>query len=1115
MDKWTDIRRKARACHVKALEKSGGDRRAPAILKAALENDDLELRHYGPGTVFSEGVLGTLDRDACLVNVAICDDKRIEHVVIAHEIGHYHLHHDPTNEVSAQPIGLGGDPIEGGSSKVEGYSPREQKEVQADIFAGELLCPSDWLLGEYRDHKRRPSAIAHALQVPESLVVNQMIRALLLPPIRDQEAEEEPRCVIDLDPDQKAAAEWSGGALLVDAGPGTGKTRTLIRRIENLLDGGVNPGEILALTFSNKAAEEMRERLAASKPDAAIEMAVSTFHAFGLELILKWPSGVGRSTKVRVLDEAEALALLEQNLEELPLRYYRNLYEPAYELVHVLKAISRAKDELISPADYLAAARAALLAAQAEGDAEKIEAAGKAIELAQIYEIYDRRLEAADALDFGDLVGLTAKLVNENAGVRQFVSKFKHVLVDEYQDVNLASARLLEALCRFGASAWVVADQRQSIYRFRGAEPSNVARFIEDFQGETISLSHNYRSYKPIVGTFAAFSGSMGQGSVMRGSWNASRADGGEVSLTIAPTLAAEAEAICDRIETYRNAGIAYSDQAILARTHLTLARITGVLEKLGVPLLYLGDLFEREEIRDLLCLMSLGAEPGDVGFIRVATLPAYQATRNDALAVYRWARTNGARISAALSQLDEIQELTDQGRTGLAKLGREIAGLDNLPPWIFLTTWLLERSDYLEPLIRSRGAHSQQKLIAIYHLLKVCSEQELSRSASRRDFLARVRRLEVLNQDSSFRIVASEASGLDAVRVTTIHGSKGLEFGAVHFPALATRYMPTTRQPVRCPPPPSLSQLVMQPSDHEAEEECLFFVGLSRARDRLSISRAERYTSQNVSASKFLTRIGAFARQKRFVGSGKSYAAAAILAPPGRSDRYLERDLSTYLGCPLRYRYEVLEELRGGSDNSPYLQFHRCVRATINWMEAQREIGAPCGGAAALARLDQEWAKRGPIGGFENFYRAEATEMIEAMQREIAREEGQYDREEWVVSVNGCEIAVTPDRVIIDPNGSVRVVRIRTGRKTKTEANRPIYGLFHCGVSQRYRNAPATVETFYVSTGERVESSERDADKKIREYEKAIEEIERGDFSKNIDARRCPNCPFYFLCGA
>ena len=161
MDAWVDIRREARECHERALSVAKGDRRATRIVAAALSIDDLQVEHYEPGSIVGKDVFGFLERAARLVQVALHQNPADEAVVMAHEIGHYKLHHDPSNEVTIKSLGLGGDPIDSGAGKVEGYSPRERKEIQADIFAGEFLCPSDWLRAEYIDCGRRPPEIAN------------------------------------------------------------------------------------------------------------------------------------------------------------------------------------------------------------------------------------------------------------------------------------------------------------------------------------------------------------------------------------------------------------------------------------------------------------------------------------------------------------------------------------------------------------------------------------------------------------------------------------------------------------------------------------------------------------------------------------------------------------------------------------------------------------------------------------------------------------------------------------------------------------------------------------------------------------------------------------------
>ncbi|MBV8686878.1 MAG: UvrD-helicase domain-containing protein [Alphaproteobacteria bacterium] len=1113
MDAWADIRLVARETHTQALEHSGGDRTATALIAAALAPYDLQIRYFDSGEVVDDVVLGFLERESLLVNVRRGQSPADEAAVVAHEIGHFHLHLDPRSEVTAVAEGLGGDPVESGAGRVEGYSARERKEIQADIFAGEFLCPTDWLKVELVERNRKPSEIAQELGLPPSMVLHQTIRALLLPPLRPPEPEEDTAAVL-LDSSQDEAANWNAGPLLVEAGPGTGKTRTLVHRIMGLLEEGALPGSILALTFSKKAAEEMRERLSKRNRDAAIEMWVGTFHAFGLEMVTKWPSRVQRTEKVRILDETGSLALLERNLERLPLRHYQNLYEPAYELVHVVKAIARCKDELIGWEEYLTEAKATLAAAS---DEER-ENAEKAVEIGEIYRIYEEALVAEDAVDFGDLIRLPIQLLADEEIREAYQSRFEHILVDEYQDVNYASAQLLRALAGSCEDVWVVCDQRQSIYRFRGAKPENVARFEKEFGGTRRSLGHNYRSGGPVVRAFAEFSRHMG-GSNGGGTWDAHRGEVGEISLSISSTVAGEAGVIRDTIEALRTKGVAYRDQCILARSHLTLARITDTLERLGIPLLYMGDLFERDEIRDLLSLVALDAEFGGIGLVRLAQLPEYGASRQDAVALLVWAQEQKLTVFNALTRTDEVEGLSPAGRAGLARLGEQLAGMEpETTPWNLLTTWLFERSDYLRPLVLANDAKSQQRLIAIYQLLKVCGEHLAMGDTSRRRFVERVRRIEALNHDTAYRAVASEASDFDAVRVMTIHGSKGLEFRAVHLPGLATTYMPANRQWVRCPPPPALAQLALRKEDHDAEEECLFFVAMSRARDYLCLSRAERYTQKrNSSESRFLAIVAPRLQPKRSDGELPLPVTEPVMRPPAPRDSYSERELDIYLRCPARYDYEVIHGLRGGGDASAYLRFHRCVYRTLGWLEARATEGRPADLTAAQAELARQWEEAGPVDhGFEAYYRAIAGEMVGAIATLILGERGRYDRSEWSVELDGKHITFTPDRVILEADGTVRVQRVRTGRKTKSEHENGIYALIRRGAEQRYPGRPLVVETFYPATGEAVPVSPAKNDEKLlQEYRDAIAGIERGAFAPEPDPRKCPNCQCYFVCGA
>lgn len=1103
MDAWIDIRRKAREVHLAALTSANDDRSAEALVAGALKVADLELRRVA----LAPGVLGSLDRAGELINVAQGQNPVDERVVIAHELGHFYLHTDTRNEVRATPHALGGDPIDSGAGRVEGYAPTERKELQADVFAGEFLCPADWLRTEFVDKGRRPCEIAAALGLPPALVISQMARALLLPPLRAPPPQR-PVVATELDDSQREAVLWDRGPLLLDAGPGTGKTRTLVSRVEHLLANNVTPTEFLALTFSNRAAEEMRERISAANVEASIQMWVGTFHAFGLELLKKWPSGLGRTLPLKVFDQTASLALLEANLEKLDLVHYQNLYEPAFELAPVLRAISRCKDELVSPADYARAA--ADYKATASGE-EDLEAADKMLEFAHIYEVYEDALLLANAVDFGDLIRLAIDLIQNNADARAYVMGFKHVLVDEYQDVNFASAKFLQAIAGANPNLWVVADPRQSIYRFRGAEPENVARFVPDFKGTRLALNTNYRSTKPIVDAFQRFAN---DGMGVAGQWKVKRPEAGSISLTVSPTVSDEAAGIRDQIGQFHANGIPFADQVILARTHLTLARVTGPLEAMNVPLLYLGDLFERAEIRDLLSLLALDAERGAVGLARVAALPEYAVSRVDVLTLIEWGRTHDVSAFEALSRVGEVPGLSAAGSEGLTRLAEQLEGLRRASPWKMLTTWLFERSGYLRPILLRQDPAAQQQLIAIYQFLKVAVEFAATGGRSRRRFLARVRRIEALNEDTAYRAISSEATDMDAVRVMTIHGSKGLEFRGVHLPGLATTYMPSNRQAVRIPPPPSLDRLAMTSDDHDHEEQSLFFVALSRARDHLALSRAERYTpSRKANPSKFLAPLGGLSSRHRAPGAAApSGLGLARASAPAQS--YTEDDLGVYLNCPARYGYQVKDGLHGGPETSAYVRFHARVYGTVGWLEEQRAAGITVGVSDALAHFSADWAEHGPVKHpFQKYYRATGMQMVTRMAEVILGETGHYDRREWLVSFDGREVVLTPDRVIIAADGCVTIQRVRTGKKTKSEPDKEIYALLRLGARQVYPGRRTTVETYYLGTGERVVPPLKDDGKLLERYSKAIAGIESGDFSPKT-GRSCPACPYYLTCG-
>lgn len=458
MGHWEDIRRRARAYRVDALALAGGEASAAALLTAAENLTEVRRLPVKKGDVLLDGGVAVLDRDADAIWYDRDADPRLAVFYQAHEYGHLWLDagHAACNsaDIDAEEYE---EPLPIGERRVEGYGPDERREREANVFAREFLLPTNELKGWFLEERLDATAIADRVGVPEGMVLHQLTRALLTPDIVGEgAAKEAPEGEPDLDPSQQEAAHVERGPLLLEAGPGTGKTRALVGRILFLLEEGVVPSSILALTFSNKAAEELRSRIVRVAPEAASRMWGGTFHAFGLEILRKFGTRIGMPPKPTVVDSVDGLFVLERALPKLGLHHYQNLYEPTTHLADILSAISRAKDELVGAEEYAELAEQMLAVATTEQDTR---AAEKALEVARVYAFYQGYLESEGMVDFGDLIVRSVQLLRRHPEVRQRLrSTYEHVLVDEYQDVNRASGLLLKELAGEGEELWAVGE---------------------------------------------------------------------------------------------------------------------------------------------------------------------------------------------------------------------------------------------------------------------------------------------------------------------------------------------------------------------------------------------------------------------------------------------------------------------------------------------------------------------------------------------------------------------------------------------------------------------------------------------------------------------------------
>lgn len=1158
MTRWAEERRAAHELRSCAVPE--GTILARDVIDAVQRFTQIAHQATYEGDDVLDGALAQLDVEMNTIWYSAAIQPALLPFYLGHEYAHLQLNHGSCRgDAGDIDVEATGTELDAGVERVQGYSPQERRERAANVFAQELLLPTPLLRRWFLDDGLGATAIAQLIGLDASLVRRQLTAALLdvshNTAVLDDGGNEiyeealgageaasptnvSPSVSADLDHSQAVAAYVDHGPFLLEAGPGTGKTRTLIARIVYLLAHGARPNQIVVLTFSNRAAAEIRDRVALSMPEAAADLWVGTFHAFGLELLRQYGPRFGLPKQLDVLDPFRALQFLEENLLQLGLTHYQRLSRPSEPLRDIAKAISRAKDELCDPDEYRGYAEKMLIRARDGGDDEAILVAEKALEVARVYRVYQDHLERSGLVDFGDLVARTVKLLRGDPALRDEIrDRYRYVLVDEYQDVNHASTELLRELAGAGEGLWVVGDPHQAIYRFRGADPTNVARFTEHFPtARRSALRFNYRSRPAVVEVVSGLARVMKatDGSVPE-PWRPTRTDSrGEVALSVAATFESEMAGIIAAIRRYQAAKVRFRDQAILCRTHTILGRVAEALKAAGIPTQYFGNLFEREETRDMLSLLSLVAEADGVSLIRVATFPEYAIPAADVARLLDAARDREIAFPQALSLTATLPDLSDEGRAGLKRLAGHLGDIAfPTGPWGFLSSYLLEVSQYLAPLARDasvEGAISRSALLAFLNVVNGYEQSNRTPDLPARDvvrlksgFLKHVRDLQVFGEERQYRQPSELPDDIDAVRVMTMHASKGLEFPVVYLPYLGGRYMPQPKQADECPPPAEM--IANRVSDIETDELNVFFVALSRAQDALWLSRAEQYGDASSKASKFLGYIQPWLSRK---ADGAPWRPSPVdsLLPETKTDADLGRDLfgdrelDTYIRCPRQYYYDRVLRLEGRFSGNASLRFHRSIHRTLRWVEGVHT--GPSGRAPAIAeihdQLDSIWAETGPITHpYESLYRSEARRMVRLAADWLHQRPGTFEEVTLEIPVGDARVRFQPHQVERTGTSDGQIRRIRSGRVARRAPDDDRDALYMEGAIQIGGRVDA--EAIYLGGSEvRIEPINLSPAKRatrVQHYREAIDGIRAGAFPARPSNRECPACPFLFICPA
>ena len=632
-----------------------------------------------------------------------------------------------------------------------------------------------------------------------------------------------------LNREQERAVLYGDGPLLVLAGAGSGKTRVLTARVARLIEEeGVRPERILAVTFTNKAAGVMRDRVAELLGEEPRGLWIGTFHSISARILRREGHRLPRGASFTIYDQDDSLRALKRAMEEVDLDTQR--WSP-----NALRArISSAKNALVSAEEYSTTA---------------FDLMSKAV--ARVYPVYDRTLARSNAYDFDDLLFHAALLLEEQPEVgERYASRFRYVLVDEYQDTNHAQYRMIRRLAVGHGNVCVVGDDDQSIYGWRGADVRNILDFERDFPGtETVRLERNYRSTNAILNVANEVISRNRARKEKR--LFTHRSGGDAVMVVAAPDERGEASWVVDRVKAHEGARLYRSeDHAVLYRTNAQSRPFEDALRRAGVPYRIVGGVrfYERREIKDVLAYLQLAVnEHDEAAFGRAVSWPRRGVGGKSFDRLRDAARARGESLLAAAENASEIEALTPAARRALIDFAAGIAALRELSRATPVEEVLREcvRSfGFVEALEREEDGADRianvTELLAASAAFDPAEVEEADENATD---------LELFLQSAALHSDLDEYRDDEAaVTMMTLHNAKGLEFPVVFLSGLEDGLFPLSR--------------AMESEEELEEERRLFYVGVTRAMDRLYITHAARrwrYGNENWSApSPFLEEIPA-----------------------------------------------------------------------------------------------------------------------------------------------------------------------------------------------------------------------------------------------------------------
>jgi len=1047
----------------------------------------------------SEAILRRSE-DAIYVRKTFSEPRRA--YLVAHELGHFTLDEqfeDATVASLKSLVGAEGTPA---LITIESYGLRERQELRANVFARELMLPRA-VARELFAAGFGPARVALDYGIDLEVARQQMLDAILLPDLVPQAVKHKRRTPTQ---DQKEAAEALETYANVVAGPGSGKTLTLVERVRYLIERQqVPPSQILVLTFTNKAALELVERLRLGGIARASDVWAGTFHAFGLEFLRKYHHRFELDADLVVTDKLNAITLLNGDLPNVELKYYKRIQDPYTWLPSVVSAIKRLKEEMVTPAEYVTAVKTL-----GGTDEEQL----MREDVAMLYARHEALMLQRKFVDFVDLVAKPARALADNRPhYGELADKFQYVLVDEYQDVTFAMVQLIKQLARNAKSLWVVGDVRQAIHHWRGASVDSLRRFSKVFKEQAgtarireYPLAMNRRSSPQILELVKH----VGPQPLLEGSLPLQETRSTEPVGPVPELLSCNPgvsmrDAVVDAVLRAHQDGLGYGQQAVLNRDNLDNERYASSLRKAGIPVLYVGELARRPEVKRLLCLMQLLVERSPRALVGLMDVPGLSVD----LASLR-IMIDACAASPHLQRGGWLQEfpegLSSSALTALAKVRDLLSGQRrSANPWSFVCDLLLERRWNLPPTSdTSIDAHAVR--IALWQFAYATRAGDAERKIPTLPrFLLRQHLRQRIGETYHDRELPAEAAALDAVHVMTVHGSKGLEFDAVHVTDVNTNdygpKVPAWRMPsiLNLVPPAVLNSTMPRYLEESAiEMNNLLYVAVSRARKRLFIYEDGERDSRNNRAPQMAS-AGTTVNSRYFSPTLKS----GVPAPPKPrvalpSKPMPLKEFESYARCPLQYHYQT--ELQLPQETSTDI----AIRSQAAVIEALRACTAD-DSVDAEAHFEKAWeAKKLPEGIDDAQLHEHALAVLNDGARLVEETSGVFASP--LTRLNGLQIELSSVLVAGKPgNQTVHILKIAGGNLDSTmRMMRPMLN----GLEPR---PGARVEVHSLLENKDIGEGPSGWIEKTAAY-KAVERLKVGDRAAVV-GRHCSWCPYSTLC--